>query len=190
MCGAPERGIVWARRIERGQVSAGGSEASGERHTARLVTLCFVCNGDEVLLLRHSEASDRFPGQWNGIGGHVEQGECIRAAARRELCEETGLDLAHLSLRGVVHETGLLGHEHVLFVFVGETRERVIRSPEDLELAWHPIDTVESLPLVHDVAVLLVRALAATEPFFATERYEGADPVASVGVDGRTGARV
>jgi 8-oxo-dGTP diphosphatase len=183
-------GFARARRIERWQVNTGGSEAGGERHAARLVTLCFVRNGDEVLLLRHPEDNDRFPGQWNGIGGHVEQGECIRAAARRELREETGLDPAHLSLRGVVHETGLLGHEHVLFVFVGETRERFVRSPEDLELAWHPIDSVESLPLVHDVAVLMLRALAATEPFFATERYEGADPVTDVRVDGGDGARV
>jgi len=183
-------GFVRARRIERWQMNAGASEAGGERHAARLVTLCFVHNGDEVLLLRHSEDNDRFPGQWNGIGGHVEQGECIRAAARRELREETGLDLAHLSLRGVVHETGLLGHDHVLFVFVGETRERVVRSPEDLELAWHPVDTVESLPLVHDVAVLMLRALAATEPFFGTESYAGADPIAEVRVDGGDGARV
>ena len=146
-----------------------------ERSTARLVTLSFLCSGGAVLLLRHPEDNDRFPGRWNGIGGHVEPGECIHGAARRELREEAGQDVAELELRGVVHETGLLGHAHVLFVFVGEVRERRAHSPEGLELAWHPIRELASLPLVHDVATLLPRALAAERPFFAVAHYDGAD---------------
>jgi 8-oxo-dGTP pyrophosphatase MutT (NUDIX family) len=105
----------------------------------------------------------------------VEPGECIHAAARRELREEAGLDVPELELRGVVHETGLLGHAHVVFVFVGEVQERSVRSPEGLELTWHPIRELASLPLVHDVAALLPRALAAERPFFAVERYDGGD---------------
>jgi 8-oxo-dGTP diphosphatase len=154
-------------------MATGGETA--ERCAARLVTLSFLCSGGEVLLLRHPDDNDRFAGRWNGIGGHVEPGECIRAAARRELREEAGLDVPDLELRGVVHESGLLGRAHVLFVFVGEVRERSARSPEGLELAWHPIREIESLPLVHDVATLLPRALAAERPFFAVEHYDGAD---------------
>jgi 8-oxo-dGTP diphosphatase len=144
------------------------------RGAARLVTLSFVCSGDAVLLLRHPADNDRFPGRWNGVGGHVEPGECIGAAARRELREEAGLDVPELELRGVVHETGLLGQAHVVFVFVGEVEDRSVRSPEGLELAWHPIRAIGSLPLVHDVAALLPRALAADRPFFAVEHYDGA----------------
>jgi 8-oxo-dGTP pyrophosphatase MutT (NUDIX family) len=159
------------------------AESRNLRPTARLVTLAFIKSGDRVLLMRHPDDNDRFPGQWNGIGGHVERGECIHAAARRELREETGIDLDRLSLRGVVHETGLVGHDHVLFVFVGETDARTVRSPEGLELRWHPMDDLEALLLVHDVALLLPRALAAREPFFAIERYESGDRAASVRID-------
>ena len=160
---------------------------AAERGAARLVTLSFLCSDGEVLLLRHPEDNDRFPGRWNGIGGHVEPGECIQAAARRELREEAGLDVPGLELRGVVHESNLLGHAHVVFVFVGEAQARNARSPEGLELAWHPIREIASLPLVHDVAALLSRALAAQRPFFAVMDYDGADrparlrPAAGVG---------
>jgi 8-oxo-dGTP diphosphatase len=145
------------------------------RHQALLVTVSFVHDGESVLLVRHPDDNDRFAGQWNGIGGHVEEGEGIRAAARRELREETGLDVPGLTLRGVVHESGLLGRSDVLFVFAGRAARREPASPEGLELRWHRISELSSLPLVHDVAVLLPRALGSGDPFFATETYDGGD---------------
>ena len=148
-----------------------------ERHAARLVTLTFVLHGGDVLLQRRRETSDRFPGCWNGIGGHVEPGECIAASARRELREETGLDVEELVLRGIVHEEGLLGHAHVLFVFRGHARERVLHPPEDHPLRWQPLARVGELRLVPDVAPLLERALADGDPFFAIEHFDGGDRV-------------
>ena len=62
------------------------------------MTLCFVCHGDELLLLRHPVGGRRFPGQWNGVGGHVEPGEDVCSAAHRELREEAGLELSLVPL--------------------------------------------------------------------------------------------
>ncbi len=162
-----------------------GAEAPPKpRHSARPVTVAFVLRGDRVLLMRHPEAGDRFRGLWNGVGGHVEPGEDIRAAARRELREETGLDVPDLRLRGVVHETGLLGHAHLLFLFVGESPEGPVRPLSGVELTWQPVADLEGLPLVHDLSVLLPHALSAAEPFFATERYDGSDRNTSICIDG------
>lgn len=155
------------------------------RHEARLVTVSFVTHGDDVLLMRHPESGDRFPGLWNGIGGHVEAGEGIQEAAVRELREETGLEVPELVLRGVVHETGLLGRAHVLFVFLGRSAQRNVGSPEGLELRWQPIAALSCLPLVHDTALLLARALAAEEPFFLTEHYDGSDRRTALRFDGQ-----
>jgi 8-oxo-dGTP diphosphatase len=145
------------------------------RHTARLATVSFVRCGERLLLLRHGPGSDRFAGRWNGVGGHVEAGEGVRAAARRELLEEAGLVVEELWLRGVVHETGLLGHAYVVFFFVGETAEPSLRPAPGVELAWHDLARLRELPLVDDLHELLPRVLANPEPVLAVERFDGRD---------------
>lgn len=153
------------------------------RHTARLVTVSFVCHGGDVLLLRHPPDGDRFAGQWNGIGGHVEAGEDVRAAARRELREEAGIEVPDLVLRGVVHESGLVGAAHVLFVFTGRAAHRDVAPEPGVTLGWHPRGGLGALPLVHDVATLLPRVLDAKEVFFATESFDGGDTCTSFRFD-------
>ena len=164
---------------------------SGSRHTARLVTVSFALHGDDVLLLQHRSDADRFRGLWNGVGGHVEEGEDILAAARRELREEAGVEAPDLALRGVIHESGLLGRAHVVFVFLGRAVSRELVSREGHALRWQPLDRLQELPLVHDAAELLQRSLTADVPFFATARFDGGDrplsPAASAAEVARAG---
>ena len=153
----------------------GEARSRAARHTARLATVALVRSGSRVLLLRHPPQSDRFAGRWNGIGGHVEAGEGLRAAARRELREESGLDVRSLRLRGVVHETGLRGHAYVVFFFVGEVASPELAPAAGVELAWHELASVRDLPLVDDLHELLDILLANREPALAVERFDGGD---------------
>ncbi len=165
------------------------SGESAPRHTARLASLVILRHGDSILLKRHALGGDRFAGLWNGLGGHIEAGEDILAGARRELREESGLEpeqlVGHgLVLRAVIHESALLGHAYVVFVFVGECASPALRPPPGAELRWQGVDRLAELPLVHDLLELIPRLLSAEEPFFVTETYDGRDRPVAFSVDG------
>ena len=53
---------------------------------------CFDVPGDSVLLIEKNRP-DWQKGNWNGVGGHIEDGETPIDAMRREFKEETGLTL-------------------------------------------------------------------------------------------------
>jgi len=58
-----------------------------------------VIKGDRVLLVRRG--SEPLKGEWSIPGGTLELGEELAAAARRELKEETGLEVEPLEVLGV-----------------------------------------------------------------------------------------
>lgn len=64
------------------------------------MTICIIRKEDEILL---GLKKRRFgAGQWNGFGGKVDKGESIEEGARRELKEESGLEVEELSKRGII----------------------------------------------------------------------------------------
>jgi len=54
-------------------------------------TLIFLTRGDKILLIKGAANKRLWANLYNGIGGHIEPGEDILSAARRELKEETNL---------------------------------------------------------------------------------------------------
>jgi len=132
-----------------------------DRYTVYPRTLTFLLNGEEVLLIKRSPTASLFPGLYNGVGGHVERGEDVLSAARREVREETGLDVPDLSLRCLLHvDEGPDRPGVLVFVFVGRTdRRQVIASPEGT-LHWVPLAHLKRLNLMPDLPQLLERVLS------------------------------
>ncbi|MBW2413147.1 MAG: NUDIX domain-containing protein [Deltaproteobacteria bacterium] len=149
------------------------------------VTLTFLTCGGLLLLQRRPLGSDRFAGLWNGVGGHVEPGEHAREGALREIREETGLAPKDLELRAVIHETGLLGRSHLLFVFTGEadSSEHVPKSPAG-ECRWYERGALPLDSLVPDLPVLLPAVLDPSAGVaFGVQHFDGGDRALALRID-------
>ena len=66
-------------------------------------TLCYLCRGDEVLMMhRTRKKNDMNHDKWIAVGGRFEPGEGPEECAMREVKEETGLTMVSPRYRGVV----------------------------------------------------------------------------------------
>ena len=140
-------------------------------------TLIFLTRGDEVLLLKGAAGKRLWAGMYNGIGGHVEAGEDILSAARRELKEETGIVPADLWLCGMVSVDTQTNPGVCIFVFRGEYPGGNMADSSEGSLEWVKAGEVEKLPKVQDLEALLTRVLgmkAIDKPFSAHSRYNSA----------------
>ncbi len=139
------------------------AEEHGADASAYLViprTLVFLTRGDEVLLLEGAASKRRWAGKFNGLGGHIEAGENVWQAARREVREECGLDVVHLDLRAVIHITLPQPPGIVIFVFVGPAPEdQTPRISAEGTPHWVPLHALDTVPLVDDLPLLLPRIL-------------------------------
>lgn len=79
--------------LERCGALRPGCPACGYIHfdNPRVAAVVFVAEGERVLLVKRNVAPEK--GRWALAAGFVELGEPPEAAARREMKEETGLDV-------------------------------------------------------------------------------------------------
>ncbi len=140
--------------------------------------LVFATHKDSILLLKGSPQKPLWPNLYNGIGGHVEKGEDILSAARREFHEETNLEAIKLWLCALITiNTG----EDIgigMYVFRGGTSSMEFKSSSEGDLEWIPIDRIKSIPLVEDLPILLPRIMALNEnasPLFLHYYYDEND---------------
>ncbi len=160
-----------------------GREEQGVRGSERFAliprTLVFVFHDGRVLLLRGAPSKRIWPDRYNGIGGHVEPGEDLLAAGRRELEEETGLAGIPLELVGLVTVEVEATRGVLVVVLRGEVRHPTpLRPSGEGMLEWVDPRHLPSLPMVPDVPALLERVMAhapGAMPFIARSWYDDHD---------------
>lgn len=133
--------------------------ASFDRYGLIPRTLIFLTRGERVLLLRGSVEKRLWPNHYNGVGGHIERGEDVLSAARRELKEETGLQADWLRLVGTITIDAGPQVGIVVFVFKGECAEGDPHPSDEGSLEWIPFGKIANYPLVEDLYTILPRIL-------------------------------
>lgn len=121
-----------------------------------------VLDRDRILLIRRNKEPSM--GLWTFPGGAVELGEGVRDAARREVCEETGLEVEIGEVATVVDAVHRDGHGEILYhyvildFFARPIRGELQAGSDVSEVRWVGREEVESLPMT-DQAQAMAREL-------------------------------
>ncbi len=99
------------------------------------------------MIHRVKRANDIHAGKWNGLGGKLEQGESPEECVIREVREESGLELDHPRLHGMVMFPGFKGNDWYVFVYTAESFNGDLKENEEGFLQWIPDAKLEALEL-------------------------------------------
>jgi 8-oxo-dGTP diphosphatase len=110
---------------------------------------------DRWLLIRRSLDSVRWPGAWDLPGGKMEAGETVETALRREVREETGLEIELQGLAGATEFE--LPHVRVIMIVL---RARALAGAVRLDgehdgFRWVEPPRAAELPLSEPIASVL-----------------------------------
>lgn len=115
-----------------------------------------VVDGGDLLMVKRGRAPAR--GSWTLPGGRVEGGESLVDAVRREVREETGLEVKDVEMLGVFEVTGSDHHFVILdHLATPVTRREPVAASDADEARWIPLAEIASL----DCTPRLVETLTA-----------------------------
>ena len=158
-----------------------GADATKNRWLTIPRTLCFVFNGNDVLLMKRASHKRVFPNQHNGLGGHIERDEDPLSGAKREILEESGLPVHDVRLRSVHNidtgqDTGVM-----LFVYTAMSASRDFQDTgAEGTLHWIPLDKLADYDLVEDLPLILSRIAAMDDtapPYSVHVSYDKDDEI-------------
>jgi 8-oxo-dGTP diphosphatase len=120
------------------------------------VSVCIVKEGRALLTQR---ARPPFEDRWSLPGGHVEGGERLEAAARREVEEETGLKC---KIGELFHWVEIVGEDkhYVIAIFLARWIQGEPRPQDDAKaVRWATAEEAAQLQTTPELDQILVKAL-------------------------------
>jgi 8-oxo-dGTP diphosphatase len=112
-----------------------------------LTVECFVEKDGKYLMLKRSPTKKILPNVWIAPGGHQEFCEGVISATKREIREETGLEIENVQLKviGVAHLMDI-NREFCFHILTASHKSgELIQEPSDGELIWLEANEIAKL---------------------------------------------
>ena len=113
----------------------------------KLTTLCYLKHDGKYLMIKKANDGGQSAGKYLGVGGKLEEGESPDECAKREIMEETGLEVLDLKLRGIITFISDVWDNEIMFLYSAEQLKGEFRDDcDEGELFWIDEDKVLDLP--------------------------------------------
>lgn len=117
-----------------------------------LTNMCMICDGEYVLVQKRR--SSTYPGV-TFPGGHVEAGEALSDAVKREVYEETGLTIERPRLCGIKNWFNQDGARYIVLLYKTDCFSGALCASDEGEVYWVRRDELLNQPLARDMDVML-----------------------------------
>lgn len=116
----------------------------------RICVVAVIEKDGKILLGQKEKDRGPYPNTWLIPGGGVEEGESFEEAIRREIKEETGLEVSNLEKIGINEDDEPDKHEemthYVFHVFKADPIGKHIKTDEFPTIEWVDIKDLGSIP--------------------------------------------
>ena len=129
-------------------------------------------SGDKILLVRR--ANPPMQGEWSLPGGLVETGETTREAVKREILEETGLEIEPVRLVEVFERIlrdgeGRIEYHFVLLDYLCRVTSGEAHAASDVtQVRWAKLDELTALAVAPETCEVIRKAFLWSEETTAT----------------------
>lgn len=120
--------------------------------TATFTNMCMIEKDGKVVV------QDRISPSWPGVtfpGGHVEIKESFVDALKREVREETGLEISNIELCGIKQFTTSQTGRYVVLLYRATTATQELQSSEEGEIFWVSKDDIYKYKLAEGFEEML-----------------------------------
>lgn len=106
-----------------------------------ITTLCLILQNGKILLGMKKRGFGQ--GRWNGFGGKVMPGESVEEAVRREIQEESGIEIRGLEEVGNI-DFEFLGDPEILevHIFCAKNFSGKPKESEEMNPRWFDVDEI------------------------------------------------